>query len=70
MKTAMEWYFEEEEKFRRGQTKHFSVGPIQKKALEKEKEQIVEAYSQGYGDGVQEPNPNDNYYNQTYNQNK
>ena len=38
--------------------------------LEKEKEQIIEAYSQGYGDGVQEPNPNDEYYNQTYNQNK
>jgi hypothetical protein len=38
--------------------------------LEKEKEQIIDAYSQGYGDGVQEPNPNDDYYNQTYNQNK
>ena len=39
-------------------------------ALEKEKEQIIDAYSQGYSDGVQEPNPNDEYYNQTYNQNK
>jgi len=39
-----------------------------KKLLEKEKEQIEVAYSQGYGDGVQEPNPNDDYYNQTYNQ--
>ena len=38
--------------------------------LEKEKEQIIEAYSWGYSDGVQEPNPNDDYYNQTYNQNK
>lgn len=38
------------------------------KALEKEKEQIEEAYSQGYGDGVQEPNPNDEYYKQTYKQ--
>ena len=38
--------------------------------LEKEKEQIENAYSIGYGDGVQEPNPNDNYYEQTYNQNK
>ena len=36
--------------------------------LEKEKEQIEEAYSQGYGDGVQEPNPNDEYYKQTYKQ--
>ena len=36
------------------------------KALEKEKEQIIEAYSWGYSDGVQEPNPNDDYYNQTY----
>ena len=39
-------------------------------ALEKEKEQIENAYSDGYSDGVQEPNPNDEYYNQTYNQNK
>ena len=38
--------------------------------LEKEKEQIIDAYSQGYGDGVQEPNPNDEYYQETYNQNK
>ena len=38
--------------------------------LEKEKEQIIDAYSEGYSDGVQEPNPNDEYYNQTYNQNK
>lgn len=37
-----------------------------KELLKKEKEQIIEAYSQGYGDGVQEPNPNDDYYNQTY----
>ena len=35
--------------------------------LKQEQEQINEAYSQGYGDGVQEPNPNDEYYNQTYN---
>ena len=38
--------------------------------LEKEKQQIIEAYSEGYSDGVQEPNPNDEYYDQTYNQNK
>lgn len=41
-----------------------------KELIEKEKEQIIEAYSWGYSDGVQEPNPNDDYYNQTYNQNK
>jgi hypothetical protein len=39
------------------------------KALEKEKYQIIYAYSEGYSDGVQEPNPNDNYYNERY-QNK
>ena len=43
---------------------------IERDMIEKEKEQIKDAYSQGYGDGVQEPNPNDEYYNQTYNQNK
>ena len=37
-----------------------------KKYLEKEKEQIENAYSEGYSDGVQEPNPNEEYYNQTY----
>ena len=41
-----------------------------KELLKKEKEQIIEAYSWGYSDGVQEPNPNDDYYNQTYNQNQ
>ena len=30
--------------------------------LEKEKEQIIEAYSCGYSDGVQEPNPHESYY--------
>lgn len=39
------------------------------KLLEKEKEQIIEAYSDGYSDGVQEPNPNDDYYNENYKQN-
>lgn len=34
--------------------------------IKKEKDHIIDAYSQGYGDGVQEPNPNDNYYNETY----
>lgn len=38
--------------------------------VKKEKEQIIDAYSEGYGDGVQEPNPNDKYYDQTYNQKK
>ena len=45
-------------------------GMFKNDCMEKEKEQIIEAYSKGYGDGVQEPNPNDEYYNQTYNQNK
>ena len=36
------------------------------KLLQKEKEQIQDAYAQGYSDGVQEPNPNDDYYNETY----
>jgi hypothetical protein len=35
--------------------------------LKKEKKQIIEAYLQGYRDGVQLPNPNNDYYNQTYN---
>lgn len=34
--------------------------------LKKEKEQIMEAYLQGYRDGVQLPNPNNDYYKQTY----
>jgi len=34
--------------------------------LQIEKEQIIDAYAQGYSDGVQEPNPNDDYYNETY----
>jgi hypothetical protein len=36
---------------------------------ENEKEQILKAYSDGYSDGVQQPNPNDNYYHETYKQN-
>lgn len=36
------------------------------KLLQIEKEQIQDAYAQGYSDGVQEPNPNDDYYNETY----
>ena len=44
------------------------LGNNETRLLEKEKEQIEEAYSQGYGDGVQEPNPNDEYYKQTYKQ--
>ena len=65
MKTAMEWYFEEEEKFRRGQTKHFSVGPIQKQALEKEKEQIINAINSWCSDdNLLTP---EQYYEETYN---
>jgi len=76
MQTAMEWYFEEEEKFRRGQTKHLSVGPIQKKALEKEKEQIIDAHIEGqrvfdkYQHTQWTNDQAEHYYNQTYNQNK
>ena len=44
------------------------IDELEEKYIEKEKEQIEEAYSQGYGDGVQEPNPNDEYYKQTYKQ--
>ncbi len=43
---------------------------VKENALEKEKEQIMDAYADGYSDGVQEPNPNDEYYEQTYNQSK
>ena len=69
MKTAMtEWFDELKANYPYMANEIFDKGF--NKYLEKEKEQIIDAYSQGYGDGVQEPNPNDDYYNQTYNQNK
>lgn len=36
--------------------------------LEKEKEQIMVAYYEGFQDGGAPHNENDNYYNQTYKQ--
>jgi len=69
MKTALtEWFDELKANYPYMANEIFDKGF--NKYLEKEKEQIIDAYSQGYGDGVQEPNPNDDYYNQTYNQNK
>jgi hypothetical protein len=41
-----------------------------KEALEKEKEQIIDAYNQGALDGESSEINYPNYYNQTYNQNK
>jgi hypothetical protein len=77
MKTAMqeliEWLDVAIEELKGNDSTDFAEGLVAarvkaNKSLEKEKEQIIDAYSQGYGDGVQEPNPNDEYYNQTYNQ--
>lgn len=39
---------------------------VAEKLLEKEREQILNAYYDGYSDGVQSPNENDNYYNETF----
>lgn len=35
-------------------------------AIEKEKQQIMVAYYEGYSDGVQQLNENDEYYYETY----
>ena len=48
---------------------------VKENALEKEKEQIIRDYKEGYYNGqliftADEPMPADIYYNETYNQNK
>jgi chaperonin GroEL (HSP60 family) len=52
------------------ENKYFDAIPVAKELLEKEKEQIKDAY----GDGLNAHRTNfcnrDEYYNQTYNQNK
>ena len=44
--------------------------PSFNKALEKEKEQIKDAYLQGSFDDGPDSNNSEDYYNQTFNQNK
>ena len=68
MKTAVQIAVEKLEQFIPAGNQ-LSIRIILDEALEKEKYQIIYAYSEGYSDGVQEPNPNDNYYNERY-QNK
>ena len=54
------------------ENKYFDVLPVAKELLEKEKEQIKEAWYNGgvNGMGLFETNTGEEYYNQTYNQNK
>jgi len=54
------------------ENKYFDVLPVAKELLEKEKEQIKEAWYNGgvNGMGLFETNTGEEYYNQNYNQNK
>ncbi len=76
MKTALEWYIDEMQNFEKGTTEYFSSAAILNHAFRMEKEQIIDAYNHnmtGFDKLEQEEiglNWAEDYYNQTYNQNK
>jgi hypothetical protein len=75
MKTAMTQFLEWLENSSDVQNDILDWGTVKKNALEKEKEQIIDAYEYGQinvnEDGcLNEENGAKEYYNQTYNQNK
>jgi hypothetical protein len=76
MKTAIEWYYNEMVKFEKGNSEFFSSAGIYNHAFRMEKEQIIDAYNHnmtGFDKLEQEEiglNWAEDYYNQTYNQNK
>ncbi len=80
MKTAMQELIEELESIKDYKYKELTIRLVKEK-LEKEKEQIIDAWEKGYSTGcvvgsndyTNEDEEKDNgnyYYNQTYNQNK
>lgn len=78
MKTAIEWYIDEMQKFEKGTSEYFSSAAILNHAFRMEKEQIIDAFEVGYKscdiDEAFEINKKlasgELHYNQTYNQNK
>jgi hypothetical protein len=76
MKTAVDWLVDHLYWVIPDEERNFLEG-LRKEALEKEKEQIMEAYRYGHIDGFTSANHlgtefenEEDYYNQTYNQNK
>jgi hypothetical protein len=76
MKTAVDWLVDHLYLVIPNEERNFLEG-MRKEALEKEKEQIMEAYRYGHIDGFTSANHlgtefenEEQYYNQTYNQNK
>ena len=72
MKTAMQelidWSYENDKSY--CPIEAYDIIKKAKDLLEKEKEQILDAYNQGTLDGESSMLEYPNYYNQTYNQNK
>ena len=68
--TAVEWYIDELEKYEKSTSEYFSIPAIQNHARRMEKEQMVDAWSDGwlydyeYDEDVK--NLAEQYYNETF----
>ena len=72
MKTAIEWYIDEMQKFEKGTSEYFSSAAILNHAFRMEKEHIIDAFDAGFNEAnsIYQNTFSLDYYNQNYNQNK